>query len=45
MFDFSNLNKGHKLHTNGFPKIPGHLKVETPKTLYLNKFVCLRRNV
>ena len=38
MFDFSNLDKEHKL----FKKIPGYLKRETPKSLYVDKFACLR---
>ena len=42
MFDFSNLNKEHKLFSNEFKKIPGYLKIETPKSLYMDKFVCLR---
>ena len=42
LFDFSNLNKDHKLFSNEFKKIPGYLKIETPKSLYINKFVCLR---
>ena len=42
MFDFSNLNKEHKLFSNEFNKIPGYLKIETPKSLYIDKFVCLR---
>ena len=42
MFDFSNLYKEHKLFSNEFKKIPGHLKIETPKSFYIDKFVCLR---
>ena len=42
MFDFSNSNKEHKLFLNEFKKIPGYLKIETPKSLYIDKFVCLR---
>ena len=42
MFDFSNLNKEHKLFSSEFEKIPGYLKIETPKSLYIDKFVCLR---
>ena len=41
-FDFSNLNKDHKLFSNEFKKIPGYLKIETPKSIYIDKFVCLR---
>ena len=42
MFDFSNLNKEHRLFSNELKKIPGYLKIETPKSLYIDKFVCLR---
>ena len=42
MFDFSNLNKEHILFSSEFKKIPGYLKIETPKSLYIDKFVCLR---
>ena len=42
IFDFSNMNKDHKLFSDKFKKMPGCLKIGTPKSLYLNKFVCLR---
>ena len=42
MFDFSNLNKDNNLFSNEFKKIPGYLKIETPRSLYIDKFVCLR---
>ena len=42
MLDFSNLNKDHKLFSNEFEKIPGYLKIETPKSLHIDKFICLR---
>ena len=42
MFDFSNLNKEHKIFSNGFKKIPGYVKIETPKPVYRDKLVCLR---
>ena len=42
MFDFSNLNEDHKLFSNEFNKIPHYIKIETPKSLYMNNFVCLR---
>ena len=45
LFDFSNLNKDHKLYSDDFKKVPGYLKIETPKTLYINKFGCLRSTV
>ena len=42
IFDFSNLNKEHQLFSNEYKKIPGYLKIETPKSLYIDKFICLR---
>ena len=42
LFDFSNLNKEHSLFSNEFKKIPGYLKIKTPKSLFIDKFVCLR---
>ena len=42
MFDFSNLDEEHRLFSNEIKKIPGYLKIETPKSLYIDKFVCLR---
>ena len=42
MFDFSNLDKEHKLFSDEFKKIPGYLKIETTKSLYKDKFVCFR---
>ena len=42
LFDFSILDKEHILSSNEFKKKCGYLKIETPKFLYINKFVCLR---
>ena len=42
MFDFSNLNKELYIFSNEFKEKPGYLKIETPKSLYIDKFVCLR---
>ena len=42
IFDFSNLNKEHDLFSNEFNKIPVFLKIETPKSLYIDELVCLR---
>ena len=43
MFDFCNLNKEHNLFLNEFKKIPFSSKIEPPKSLYINNFVCLRK--
>ena len=42
IFDFSNLNKEQNLFSNEFKEIPGESKLETPKSFYTHKFVCLR---
>ena len=42
IFDFSNSNKAFKLFSKKFKKIPGYLKIETPKSFYIENFVCLR---
>ena len=42
LFDFSNLDKNHILYSNEYKKIPGYLKIETPKSLCIDKFICLR---
>ena len=42
LLDFCNLSKDHKLFSNEFKKKLGYLKIETPKSLDINKFVCLR---
>ena len=36
VFDIRNLDKEHKF------LIPGYLKIETPESLYIDKFVCFR---
>ena len=41
-FDFSNLNKGHELFSNVNKKILGKFKIETPKNIYIDEFICLR---
>ena len=42
IFDFSNMNKDHKLFSDEVNKIPGYSKIETPTLIYINKFVCFR---
>ena len=41
-FDFSNLNKDHELFSNINKKVLGKFKIETPKNIYIDEFVCLR---
>ena len=41
IFDFSNLNKNHELFINRNEKVVGRFKLETPKSIWIDKFVCL----
>ena len=40
-FDFSNLDKNHELFSNNNKKVIGKFKIEAPKSIWINKFVCL----
>ena len=42
IFDFSNLDKNHELYSNKNKKIIGKFKIETPKSVWIDEFVCLR---
>ena len=41
-FDFSNLDKNHELFSNKNKKKIGKFKIETPKNIWIDEFVCLR---
>ena len=41
IFDFSNLDENHELFTNKNKKIIGKFKIETPKSVFIDEFVCL----
>ena len=41
-FDFSNLDKNHELFSNKNKKVIGKFKIETPKNIWIDEFVCLR---
>ena len=41
-FDFSNLDKNHELYSNENKKVIGKFKIETPKNIWIDEFVCLR---
>ena len=41
-FDFSNLNQIHELFSNKNKKVIGKFKIETPKNVIIDEFVCLR---
>ena len=42
IFDFSNLNENHKLYSERNKKVIGKFKIETPKNIWIDEFVCLR---
>ena len=42
IFDFSNLDENHELYSNRNKKVIGKFKLETPKNIWIDEFVCLR---
>ena len=42
IFDFSNLDKNHELFSHKNKKVIGKFKIETPKNIWIDEFVCLR---
>ena len=42
IFDFSNLDKNHELYSKRNKKVIGKFKIETPKNILIDEFVCLR---
>ena len=42
IFDFTNLDKKHELFSNKNEKKVGFFKIETPKNIWIDEFVCLR---
>ena len=40
--DFSNLDENHELFSNKNKKVIGKFKIETPKNIWIDEFVCLR---
>ena len=42
IFDFSNLDENHELFSNKNKKVIGRFKIETPKNIWIDEFVCLR---
>ena len=42
IFDFSNLDKNHKLYSEKNKKRLGFFKIETPLNIWIDEFVCLR---
>ena len=42
IFDFSNLDKNHELFSDKNRKVIGKFKIETPKNIWTDEFICLR---
>ena len=42
IFDFSNLDKNHELFSKKNKKVIGKFKIETPKNIWIDEFICLR---
>ena len=42
VFDFSNLDENHELFSNKNTKVLGKFRIETPKNIWIDKFICLR---
>ena len=42
IFDFSNLDENHEIFSNRNKKVIGKFKLETPKNIWIDEFVCLR---
>ena len=45
LFDFSNLNENHEFFSIKNRKVIGKFKIETPKKIWIDEFVCLRREM
>ena len=45
LFDFSNLNENHELFSNKNKKVIGKFKIETPKNIWIDEFVCLSSKI
>ena len=42
LFDFSNLDEDHELFSNENKKVLGKFKIETPKNIWIDEFICLK---
>ena len=42
IFDFSNIDENHDLFSNRNKNVIGKFKIETPKNIWIDEFVCLR---
>ena len=45
IFDFSNLYQNHELYSTKNEKLIGKFKIETPKSIWIDEFVCLRNKM
>ena len=45
IFDFSNLDENHELFSNKNKKVIGKFKIETPKNVWIDEFICLRSKI
>ena len=45
LFDFSNLSENHELLSNRNKKVRRKFKVETPKIIWIDEFICLRSKI
>ena len=45
IFDFNNLDENHELFSNKNKKAIGKFKIETPKNIWIDEFVCLRSKI
>ena len=42
IFDFSNLKENHELFSNKNKKVIGKFKIQTPRKIWIDEFICLR---
>ena len=42
IFDFSNLDQTHEIFINKNKRVLGKFKIETPKKIWIDEFICLR---
>ena len=42
IFDFGNLDENHELYSEKNKKVIGKFNIETPKSIWIDEFVCLR---
>ena len=45
LFDFSDLVENHELFSNKNTKVIGVFKIETPKIIWIDEFICLRNKM